>query len=89
MMAAYDARNPKAYKKLVSTGTRVQVFPNAMMIGAHQIAFNIYDEEAAKNPSFKKIYESWKKFRADSTTWHGTAESAMQNFLSNWQTNTR
>jgi TRAP-type mannitol/chloroaromatic compound transport system substrate-binding protein len=89
MMAAYDARNPKAYKKLVSTGTRVQVFPNALMIGAHQVAFKIYDEEAAKNPSFKKVYEPWKKFRSDTTTWHSTAESAMQNFLSNWQTNVR
>jgi TRAP-type mannitol/chloroaromatic compound transport system substrate-binding protein len=89
MMAAYDARNPKVYKKIVGSGTRVHVFPNVLMINAHQNAFKIYDEEAAKNPSFKKIYESWKRFRGDITLWHGTAESAMQNFLSSWQTNVR
>ncbi len=89
MMAAYDSRNPKVYKKLVGSGTRVHVFPNTLMINAHQIAFKIYDEEAARNASFKKIYEPWKKFRGDITLWHSTAESAMQNFLSSWQTNVR
>jgi TRAP-type mannitol/chloroaromatic compound transport system substrate-binding protein len=89
MICAYDTRNPKVYKKLVGSGTKLNVFPNSLMINAHQIAFKLYDEEAAKNPQFKKIYDSWRKYRLDITAWHGTAEVAMQNFLTTWQTNAR
>jgi TRAP-type mannitol/chloroaromatic compound transport system substrate-binding protein len=85
MMALYDARNPPAFKRLVGSGTRLQVFPNSFMIAAHRAAFAIFDSEAEKNPSFKKIYVPWKKYRADINEWHRTAETSMQNFLTNWK----
>jgi TRAP-type mannitol/chloroaromatic compound transport system substrate-binding protein len=85
MLAAYDTRNPAAYKKLVSVGTRIEAFPNSLLIGAHREAFALYEQEAAKNPSFKKIYQPWAKYRTDVNVWHGTSESAMQNFLKTWR----
>ena len=33
----------------------------------------LYDETAAKNPKFKKIYDQWRKFRDDSL-WFAVAE---------------
>jgi TRAP-type mannitol/chloroaromatic compound transport system substrate-binding protein len=42
----------------------------------------MYDEEAAKNAKFKKIYEDWKKFRAEEAAWFALAESSMDAFLS-------
>ena len=57
MMAAYDTRNPAAYKRMIGSGTRVQLFPNNFMIAAYRGAFAIYDAEAAANPAFKKIYD--------------------------------
>ncbi len=29
----------------------------------------MYEEEAAKNPKFKTIYDEWKKFRAEEAQW--------------------
>jgi TRAP-type mannitol/chloroaromatic compound transport system substrate-binding protein len=75
MLAAYDTRNPKAYKNLVSTGTRIESFPNSLMIGAHREAFALYQQEAAKNAEFKKIYEPWSKYRNDVNIWPGASES--------------
>jgi len=85
MMAAYDTRNPAAYKRMIGSGTRVQLFPNSFMIAAYRSAFSIYDAEAATNPSFKKIYEPWKRYRTEINEWHKTAEAAMTNFLGNWR----
>jgi TRAP-type mannitol/chloroaromatic compound transport system substrate-binding protein len=85
MMALYDARNPSAFKKLIGSGTRLQVFPNSFMIAAYRAAFSIFDGEAEKNPSFKKIYGPWKKYRNEINEWHRTAEASMTNFLANWK----
>ncbi len=85
MMAAYDTRNPAAYKRMIGSGTRVQLFPNNFMIAAYRGAFAIYDAEAAGNPAFKKIYDPWKRFRSEINEWHKTAEAAMTNFLGNWR----
>jgi len=85
MMAAYDSRNPQVYKRMIGSGTRVQLFPNNFMIAAYRAAFAIYDAEAATNPAFKKIYEPWKRYRAEINEWHKTAEAAMTNFLGNWR----
>ena len=43
MMAAYDTRNPAAYKRMIGSGTRAQLFPNNFMIAAYRGAFAIYD----------------------------------------------
>ncbi len=42
----------------------------------------MYEEEAAKNPKFAKIYTEWKKFRGEEAAWFALAESAMDEFLS-------
>ena len=54
-----------------------------IMRAAHKAAFELYEEEAAKNPSWKKIYEPWKKFRRDEFLWHRVAEQTLTNFLLN------
>ena len=41
------------------------------------------EEEAIKNPSWKKIYEPWKKFRQDEFLWHRVAEQTLNTFLLN------
>ena len=48
---------------------------------ARKAAFELYEEEAAKNPAFKKIYVEWKKFRDLSIQWFKVAEASYANFL--------
>src|SRR5574340_169377 len=63
MMAKYDFKNPRALQSLVKNGVKLHAFAPEIMKAAQKAAFELYEEEAAKNPAWKKIYEPWKKFR--------------------------
>lgn len=81
MLAEYDAKNPPALMRLVRQGVKLRPFPQDVMTAAHAEAFKMYDEEAAKNPAFKRIYGEWKKFRDTSIQWFKVAEAAYANFV--------
>ena len=51
------------------------------MRAAYKASFELYEEEAIKNPAWKKIYEPWKKFRDEEFLWHRVAEQTLVNFL--------
>ena len=81
MQARYDARNPHALKQLIGAGTQLRPFPNDMMAAGYKAAHELYDELAAKNPKFKKIYDNWRKFRDDQLQWFAVAENRFDNFM--------
>ncbi len=81
MQARYDARNPHALKQLLAAGTQLRPFPNDVMAAAYKVTYELYDETAAKNPKFKKIYDHWKKFRDDQLQWFAVAENRFDNFM--------
>jgi TRAP-type mannitol/chloroaromatic compound transport system substrate-binding protein len=83
MMAKYDFQNPQALLRLVKNGVKLHTYSPEIMKAAHKAAFELYEEEAAKNPSWKKIYEPWKKFRQDEFLWHRVAEQTLNTFLLN------
>jgi TRAP-type mannitol/chloroaromatic compound transport system substrate-binding protein len=81
MQADYDAKNPAALARLIKNGAKLRYFSKEMMDAGYKAAAEILDEEAAKNPKFKKIYEPWKNFRREQNTWASVAEASMQNYL--------
>ena len=81
MQARYDAKNPTALKQLIGSGTQLRPFPNDVMAAAYKAAHELYDETAAKNPKFKKIYDQWRKFRDDQLQWFAVAENRFDNFM--------
>jgi TRAP-type mannitol/chloroaromatic compound transport system substrate-binding protein len=81
MQAEYDAKNPAALKRLYAGGTQLRPFTNEVMQACYKAAFELYEETAAKNPKFKKIYEPWLKFREDQIVWFGVAEERFDNFV--------
>ena len=83
MQAEYDAKNPAALGRLIQGGAILHPYPKDLMEAALKIANELYDEEAGKNPSFKKIYDSWKRFRNDQFQWFRVAESSYANFTFN------
>ncbi len=78
MQADYDAKSPEALAKILKQGVKVKRYPKDVMDAAQKAAFAMYEEEAAKNPKFKRIYVEWKKFRDQENSWFRLAESAMQ-----------
>jgi TRAP-type mannitol/chloroaromatic compound transport system substrate-binding protein len=83
MMAKYDSKNPKALLSLVKNGVKLHAFSPEILKAAQKAAFDLYEEEAAKNPAWKKIYEPWKKFREEEFLWHRAAEFTYTSFAYN------
>ncbi|ARU31461.1 ABC transporter substrate-binding protein [Sulfuriferula sp. AH1] len=81
MLAQYDAKNPPAMMRLVQQGVKIHAFPKDVMLAARRAAFEIFDEEAARNPAFRTIYIEWKKFRDSEIQWFKVAEAPYENFL--------
>ena len=80
MVPKYDSVNPAALKRLVAGGTILKPFPRPVMEACFDVAYAYYDEISAKNPSFKKIYESMRDFRTDQNLWFRVAENTFDSF---------
>ena len=80
MMAEYDFKNPPALQRLLKNGVKLFAYSNDIMKAAQKASFEMFEEEAEKNPSFKKIYEPWKKFRAEQLLWNRVAENTLASF---------
>ncbi|NMQ18029.1 twin-arginine translocation signal domain-containing protein [Candidatus Competibacter phosphatis] len=81
MLANYDAKNPLAIQRLVQNGTQLRRYPDDALKAAYKAAHKIYAEESAKNPDFKKLFESMHTFQQASDIWMGLAEDTLANFM--------
>ena len=81
MLAGYDARNPPAIQRLAQNGVQLKRYPDDAMKAAYEAAQKIYAEESARNPDFKKIYDSQRAFQQVSDIWMGLAEMTLANFM--------
>ncbi len=81
MVSKYDAQNMPALRKLVAGGTQLKPYSKEIMEASYKAAFELYDETAAANPKFKKVYEPWTLFRQDQDLWFRVAENTFDNFV--------
>jgi len=80
MMAKYDFKNLDALERLVKNGVKLHSFSPEILKAAIKAANELYEDEAGKNPAWKKMYEPWKKFRAREFLWHRAAEFSYEQF---------
>ena len=80
MVTAYDERNAAALARLLAQGVQLRRFPDEVLVAAEKIAFELMDDRAAKDAAYRRVYEHWKQFRADSFRWFNTAEQSYQAF---------
>jgi TRAP-type mannitol/chloroaromatic compound transport system substrate-binding protein len=81
MVARYDAENMPALRRLVEGGTVLRPFTKEVMEASYTAAFQLYDETAAANAKFKKVYDAWKPFRNEQYLWFRVAENSFDNFV--------
>jgi TRAP-type mannitol/chloroaromatic compound transport system substrate-binding protein len=81
IQARYDVLNPPALKRLVGSGTQLRALPRPIMDAAFKAANEIYAELSGKNPSWKKVYEDWVKFRNEQVLWFRFAEAGFDDFM--------
>jgi TRAP-type mannitol/chloroaromatic compound transport system substrate-binding protein len=80
MLAKFDIQNPAALRRLVANGTQLRGYSREVMEAAYKAAFELYDEIAAGNPKFKKVYDAWKPIREDEHLWFRVSEHPFDNF---------
>jgi TRAP-type mannitol/chloroaromatic compound transport system substrate-binding protein len=80
-MAEYDAKNAPALARLQRAGTQLRPYPTSVLQAANKEATALYEEIAARDATYRGIYESWKKFRDDSRRWFATNEFRYDDFV--------
>ena len=81
MMAEYDHKNPQALVRLVNSGVKLHRFSDEIMKAAYKATQDLYSEESAKNPAFRKIFTDWNKYLKQQNAWFSYAEAAMDGFM--------
>ena len=81
MLAKYDAVNSPALARLVQSGVKLRPFPIDTIDAAYKAANEFYAEAAAKNPLFKKGYDSMVAFRKDNYTWWQVGEYSYDSYI--------
>jgi len=51
------------------------------MDACYKAAMELYAETSASNPTFKKIYDDYKKFMDDQILWMRVAEGSYNNYM--------
>jgi TRAP-type mannitol/chloroaromatic compound transport system substrate-binding protein len=81
MIGKYDHGNPAALRRLIAGGAKLAPFPNSVLEACYNAATETLNETAAKNPKFKKIYDSWKPYRSEQVLWGRIAEGGFDAFM--------
>ena len=71
-----------ALKQLVAARTRVLPFTNAVMDAAFRASMEVFAQNDAKSPEWKKIYADMRAFQRDQILWFRFAESRYDAYLS-------
>ena len=81
MPAKYDAKTPAALRRLVGAGAQLRPFSQEILEASLKAANETYDELSAKNPDWKKVYESYRAFRSEEYLWWQVAEYTYDTFM--------
>jgi TRAP-type mannitol/chloroaromatic compound transport system substrate-binding protein len=68
-MAQIEGQNAEYLKKFEQKGLQITTLDDAAVSRIGEIAFNIADEKAAKDPFFARVLKSQRDFKADYRTW--------------------
>ena len=80
-LAAYDHANPMALQRMVrDNGVILREYSPDIMEGAWTEANAYLEEQAAADDSFRRVYENWRDFRAQSYPYFAGNELAFANF---------
>ena len=81
MLAKYDSLNPPALQVIKDSGITILPFPDDFMNAAAEAGDEITAENAAADPAYDEVLNSYTSFRDGIGPWHGLAEKAMLDFL--------
>jgi TRAP-type mannitol/chloroaromatic compound transport system substrate-binding protein len=80
MVADYDAKNPPALERLLGEDVKLRPFSQDIMSRAREIAFDLMQSDAAADPLYREIFDSYTTFLESSNRWLETAENTYATF---------
>ena len=81
MLAEYNARNGKVVERLIRSGTEFIPFSPEIVRAAYQNTFELYEEYASGDRTFRRVYDDWKAFRDRVYRWNQINELSFINFM--------
>lgn len=86
MQAQYDAANGEALERLTLKGTKLLPYSPEILQATQKAAFELFEETASQDATFKVIYEQWKAFRTQIYRWNQINELSFASFAFNQAT---
>jgi len=82
LYSAMEYHNSKALQEL-RTRQNVQIleYPAEVLIALRELTRQTLEEEAAKDPNFRRVYESYQLFRDDHAKWNEVSEDSYHRSL--------
>ncbi|MCM1981861.1 TRAP transporter substrate-binding protein [Lyngbya confervoides] len=80
MLSRYDALNGDALGRLTQGGTQLTAYSPAILTAAQQAAFEIYEDTARTDATFKTVFEQWRAFRTQVYRWNKINALSFDNF---------
>ncbi len=81
MLSKYDAVNREALQRLVSTGTELTLYTQEIISGAQTATFDLYQEFASQDATFRRVFEHWNAFREGIYQWNRVNEQSFAQFV--------
>jgi TRAP-type mannitol/chloroaromatic compound transport system substrate-binding protein len=81
VLAAYDFLNPQALKRLIAGGTQLRYWSKPIMDASYKATRELYAEESARNPKFRKIYGPWSDYLNAQDEWMRVEEQQFDNYM--------
>ena len=80
MQTRYDAGNPGALAELRAKDITIRPFAESIMNAARDASEQLLSDAASGDAAYGRLLEHWRKFRAESFGWFGSAELSYANF---------
>ena len=81
VLARFDTRNNDALQRLLKSGIELRPYSNEILTAAEKASFELFDEFAAKDADFKRVFEEWKKFRDRAYSWSNLNQGSFERYV--------
>ena len=76
--SSMEYHNTEALKELANKeNVTVLEFPPEVLAGLHKLTDRMLQEESEKDADFKRVYEAYRRFRADYAQWNNISDRAL------------
>lgn len=80
MLTQYDAVNGEALERLSLGGTKLTPYSQDLIQSARKVAFELLEQNASKDATYKEVYQQWKGFRDRIYQWNRINEWSFASF---------